>query len=263
MILENLGGLNLDDDDEADDIGDSYRQFSSSDGALKYDASSGRSPGRSPGPRKSKLNMTVSLRESISKKQEANEDLQESLAKLSPEIRAKLAKVFNKKTPMKERLQIEVEMMKDEEQSKILADFKWKVDRRQFNINILESIEAQQELLDRNLAEEAKRAKQEQRDLAKKRQDKVEEEIAKKERELQVEREVKLHKAKHLVQGAEELRRDAEKSTEAAMRNKKKKERLEAEREAKIQAFKDGPGKYMADAQRELKIALMMNEGEI
>lgn len=256
-ILDSLGGLDLDDND------DDYLKFSNSDGAIKYDNTK-RSPGsgRSPGRRTAKPKLTASLRQSVSKKEEADKELKESLAKVSPEIRAKLAKVFNKKTPMKERLQIEVDMMKNTDERKILADFKWKVDRKQFNINILESIESQQELLDRNLAEEAKRAKVEQSELQKKRQEKIEEEISKKERELEIERQVKIHKAKNIAMGAEELRKEAEKTAEAALRNKKKKEKQARDREAKIQAFLNGPGKHMTDVERELKVARMINNGE-
>jgi hypothetical protein len=264
-ILTTLSGLSLSDDNEDDDNAndDNYYQFSSSDGAMKYDVNNSKSPGRSPGGRRSKLNLTVSLKESLTKKQEADAELQESLKNVSPEVRAKLAKVFNKKkTPMRERLQIEVDMMKNVDERKILADFKWKVERKQFNISILESIEAQQELLDRNLAEEAKRAKEEQKEMSKKRQERIEEEIAKKERELHVERTAKIHQAKNIAMGAEELRKEAEKTTEAAVRNKKKKDQKVLDREAKIQAFKDGPGRNMTHVQRELKIARMLNNGE-
>jgi len=261
--FSNLDLLSSDDDDDGFDNSQDEAGFSSSDSFLKYGGN--QSPGRSPGSRRSvKTGLTSSLRESVSKKQEAERELQESLRKLTPEIRAKLAKVFNKEgTPMKERLQIEVDMMRNEEERKTLADFKWKVERRLFNISILESIEAQQELIDRNLAEEAKRAKKEQKEMTKKRQEKIEEEIARKERELDVERQAKLHKAKVIATDAEAHRKDAERTADAALRNKQKKERSIQDREDRIQAFKDGPGKYMSDVEYELKLARMLNSGEL
>lgn len=270
-IISSLTNLNFDDDDDDNDKdhGAGNNNHNNSSSIINNNNSSGTdtfqkfSPGKSPGRKSNSRSLTASVKDSLNKKYDAEKELQESLAKLSPQVREKLAKIFNKATPMKERIQIEIEMMKHPEEGPILSDFKWKVERKQFNIQILESIESQQELLDRNLAEEAKRAKKEQMELAKKRQEKIEEEIAQKERELEIERQVKIHKAKNIAMGAEELRKDAEKSAEAAIRNKKKKDQLAKEREEKIQAFLNGPGKQMTHVERELKIARMMNDGEI
>ena len=238
-VLGSLGGLALDDDD--DDL------------FLKKGTTS---------PVKPRASHVANRRGSL-KDVDPDKELRESLQKVTPEIRSKLAKVFNKNTPMKERLQIEVDMMKDLEERKILADFRYKVERKNFNVKILESEEAQQELLARNLAEEARRKAEEDEEFAKRRQQKLEEEIAKREREAEIERQVKIHKAKNIAMGAEELRREAEKTAEAAIRNRKKKEQALKEREAKIQAFINGEGKHMTDVERELKIARMLNNGEL
>lgn len=196
-------------------------------------------------------------------KGDGDEELRQMLEKVSPEVRSKLAKIFNKQTPMKERLQLEVEMMKDPEERKTLADFRYKAERKMFNMKILESEAAQQELLEKNLSEEAKRRAAEELEFAKKRQERMKEEKAKKEREDQLEHEVKVHAAKTVAMGAEELRRDAEKTAEAAARNKAKREQEEQEREERIQAFLNGEGKSMTDVERELKLARMLNSGEI
>ena len=63
---------------------------------------------------------------------------------------------------MKERLELEVKMMKDPDERKILADFKYKFERKNFNIKIFETETDKQEQLEKNLEEEAKRAKEEQ-----------------------------------------------------------------------------------------------------
>lgn len=213
-IISSLTNLNFDDDDDNDkDHGAGNNNHNNSSSIINNNNSSGTdtfqkfSPGKSPGRKSNSRSLTASVKDSLNKKYDAEKELQESLAKLSPQVREKLAKIFNKATPMKERIQIEIEMMKHPEEGPILSDFKWKVERKQFNIQILESIESQQELLDRNLAEEAKRAKKEQMELAKKRQEKIEEEIAQKERELEIERQVKIHKAKNIAMGAENFER--------------------------------------------------------
>lgn len=240
-VLGSLGGLSLDDDDE-----DLFLKKATTTSPVK------------PNTRSS----TIANRRGSLKDVDPDKELRESLQKVTPEIRSKLAKVFNKNTPMKERLQIEVEMMKNLDERKILADFRYKVERKNFNVKILESEEAQQELLAQNLAEEAKRKAEEDGEFAKRRQQKMEEEIAKREREAEIERQVKIHKAKNIAMGAEELRREAEKTAEAAIRNRKKKDQALKDREAKIQAFINGEGKKMTDVERELKIARMLNDGE-
>lgn len=240
-----MGGLDLNDDD--DDI---FLKKPSTTSPVK------------PKPRHSTAAGTANRRGSLLDV-DPDKELRESLQNVTPEIRSKLAKVFNKNTPMKERLQIEVDMMKDVDERKILAEFRYKVERKNFNVKILESEDAQQELLARNLAEEAKRKAQEDEEFAKRRQQKLEEEIAKREREAEIERQVKIHKAKNIAMGAEELRREAERTAEAVIRNRKKKEQALKEREEKIQAFLKGEGKNMTDVERELKIARMLNNGDL
>ena len=197
------------------------------------------------------------------KEAEVDQELRESLKGVSPSVRAKLKKVLDKTTPMKERLELEVQMMKIPDERKILADFKYKFERKDLNMKIFESEMKQQEQLEGFLGEEAVRAKAEEEEFAKKREEKLREEMAKKEREAKVERDVKLHKAKTVAQGAEELRMDAEKTAEAAIRNKAKKERLAREREQRINDFINGEGKHMTDVERELKIARMLNDGSL
>ncbi len=240
-VLGSLGGLDLNDDDD-----DMFLKKASS---------------KSPVKKSTKASIASSRLGSL-KDIDPDKELRESLEKVTPEVRSKLAKVFNKNTPMKERLQLEVDMMKDDDERKILAEFRYKVERKNFNVKILESEEAQQDLLAQNLAEEAKRQAEEDKEFAKRRQERIEEEIAKKEREAEIERQVKMHKARNIAMGAEELRKEAEKTAEAALRNKKKKEQAEKEREERIQEFINGEGKHMTDVERELKIARLINSGE-
>ena len=243
-VLGSLGGLNLEDED--DDL---------------FLKSPTKSPTKSPNKRTTK----PALRQPKFGlgKEDGDEELRLMLEKVTPSVRSKLAKVFNQATPMKDRLSLEVEMMKDPDERKILADFRYKADRKMFNMKILESETAQQELLEKNLSEEAKRRAEEEREFAKKRQERLEEENAKKQRELQLERDAKVHTAKTVAMGAEELRKDAERTAEAAARNKAKKDQEEREREARIKAFLEGEGKTMTDVERELKLARMLNNGDI
>ena len=103
------------------------------------------------------------------KEAEVDQELRESLEGVSPSVRAKLKKVLDKTTPMKERLELEVQMMKIPDERKILADFKYKFERKDLNMKIFESEMKQQEQLEGFLGEEAVRAKAEEEEFAKKR----------------------------------------------------------------------------------------------
>lgn len=249
-VLGSLGGLDLDDDD------DMFEKMMKSPSK----SPSGKSPGKSPGRNKKRLSAKDLA---ASKEQDVDDELRKSLEGLSDELKGKLAKVLNKNTPMKERLELEVQMMKDPKERKTLADFKYKYDRKNFNLKIFETELDKQEQLEKNLDEEAKRAKEEQAEFAKRRQERIEEEIAKKEREAQLLREIQVHKAKNNAQLAEELRKEAEKTNEGAIRNKERKEREAREREERIQNFINGEGQLMTDVERELKLARMLNDGSI
>lgn len=271
-VLGSLGTLNLDDDGDDDLFVKTLKPKKDVDltapespqrrkNSNKKDASSKKpsSPGATK-KAKDKLAAAEAAKRAEAKKKETEEDLKKSIEKFSPEVRAKLFKIINPATPMKERLEIEVEMMKHPEERKILADFRYHAERKTFNIKILETEAQEVEQLATNLEEEAKRAAEEEKEFAKLRQQRVEEEIAKQEREAKLERDVQVHKAKGIVEGAEELRKEAERTAEAALRNKEKKVMAEKEKEQMIQDFINGEGKYMTDVERELRIARMLNE---
>jgi len=217
-------------------------------------------------PRKSKSKSPTrrkrsdSTRQAKLKKKEAEEDLKRSLAQYTPEVRAKLAKVFDPTTPMKERLQVEVDMMKIPDERKILAELRYKVARKSVNVRYLENLAANEENLQKNLAEEAVRAKEEEKELARLRKERIDEEKAKKERDQRLRKEVDFLKKKGIAEGAEELRKEAEKTAEAAVKNHKRKIQKQREKEQMIQDFKDGIGKDMTEVNRELAIARLLNE---
>lgn len=253
-VLGSLGALDLGDED--DDM--FMKQATGTSGG---GGSAKNSPGKKSG--KKSVSSKSGTKMVQSKKAEVDDELRESLEGVSPSVRAKLKKVLDKTTPMKERLELEVQMMKDPDERKILADFKYKFERKNLNMKIFENEVQAQDQLDKSLKEEAKRAKAEQKEFSKRRQERLDEERAKKEREAKLERDVNVHKAKAVAQGAEELRMEAEKTAEAAARNQARKEREAREKEKRIQDFLNGEGKRMTDVERELKLARMLNDGQL
>lgn len=194
------------------------------------------------------------------KKQEADEDLKKSLAECTPKVRAKLAKVFDPKTPMKERLQVEVNMMKIPDEQKILADLRYKVKRKSVNVRYLENLASNEDYLQKTFAEEEVRAREEEKELARLRQERIDEENAQKERERRLCRELDILKKKEIAEGAEELRKEAEKMARAVVKNHNKKIKKKRQKERMIQEFKEGIGKDMTEVNLELAIARLLNE---
>jgi hypothetical protein len=267
-VLGSLGDLDLDADDD-DMFFEKVRSRSKSPGP-KDSKSRSKSPklkkGRKPAGDAGKSSAkSANKRGSVKRASLVDNDneLRTSLQGLSPDLRAKLKTVLDKEVPMKERLELEVKMMKNPDERKILADFKYKFERKNFNLKIFEAEVEKEEELEKNLEEEAKRSEVEEKEFAKRRQERLDEENAKKERDAKLKRDVKVHKAKGVAEGAEELRKEAEKTIEAAVRNKEKKERAEREREQRIQDFINGEGKDMTHVNRELVIARMLNDGSL
>lgn len=265
-ILGALGGLNLEDDEEdlfakalEKSPGDKKNPRGGKDGARPKTTPKKNRSKRRTSPRRS-MDAATAHTVAAEARKETMEELRASIEKHDPAIRAKLLKIVDPRTPMKDRLQIEVDMMKIPEERKVLSEFRYKADRKSINNKLLDSDAKDVEEFVKTMQEEEKRKGEEEAVFAKNRQERVEEEIAKQEREAKLARDVQVHKAKGIAMGAEELRKEAERTAEAAVRNKKKKVLKQEEKDKMIKDFLKGEGKYLTDVERELKIARMLNE---
>jgi hypothetical protein len=263
-----VAGLNLDDDEEEDFLTKSLnsnqaakeatrRSKTKKDKTATAEVAAKKAKQRSA---KRTVGAAAAKKAAVKNKDEAAEELKTSIEKLSadPQVQAKLAKMIDPKTPMKERLELEVAMMRHPVERKVLADFRYKKDRTSYLVNVVETQEHEEEQLNKNLAQEAVRAGEENKYFAKKREEKIEEEIAGRERDAQLERDVRHHKAKAIAMNAEQLRKDAEQTVEIATKNKAVKERKEKDREEKLNRFRENEGKNMTDVERALYEARLM-----
>lgn len=266
-ILGSLGGLSLDDEGEEDLFAKALAGGGEKKSRPNKFAAGERPKGK---PVKSRSRRKASPRRSVDAatarnmaseaKSEYIEDLRESIEKHDPAVQAKLRKIIDPRTTMKEKLQIELEMRNIPEERKILSEFKYKADRKSINVKLIENDAEDVAELVKALEEEEKRKTEEEKEFAKRRQERIEEEIAKQEREAKLARDVHVHKVKGIVEGAEELRKEAERTAKAALRNKEKKILAQEEKDRMIKNFLEGEGKYLTDVEKELRIARMLNE---
>jgi hypothetical protein len=169
----------------------------------------------------------------------------------------KLAILSDPDVPLKERVQLEVDMMKDPYEKKVMVDFRQKFDRKKFLEHKAEYEQNIQEKIHADILTEAEKEKEFKRVLAEKRQKEVEEEIAKAEREAQMLKDARTHAAKSIAEGMEQVRKDAEKTVQVASVNRLKKQKEQEALEREIEQFRRTEGKYMHEAQRALKEAMI------
>jgi hypothetical protein len=176
---------------------------------------------------------------------------------LPMEVQRKLAIITDPATPMKERLGIEVEMMKNPKEKSYLSEFRHDFDRKKYLTANEVKHKEEEGQLKKNLREEAKRAAQEQEEFSKARLAEVEEEMARRDREMKMNKDVDLHRRKVVAKDSEQLRKNAE-NVVAKVAEKKAREKLEEqERQARIKKFRSKEGAKMAHVNRVLTEALL------
>jgi hypothetical protein len=239
QLLAGVCGLNLDDDDEDE----KEREFKSNNRDTKHQ-------GRQLSPTKASK---------VAQEQEKEDGMQRSIAKLDPETKAKVNIMLNPDTPMKERLGIEIKLMKhpDPEVRQIISDIRYRIDNQSFLVQKLSTQQEVDDQMAKNLSQEAIRAAEEKKDLEGKKRQKLEEKRAEKRREKELEAEVRTHQAKIIAEDAGRLRQEVEQMNVAAQENKKSKIKQEEEIEQAVHEFHETEGKHLTHTERVLKEALI------
>lgn len=275
-LQSSLGMLNLDDDDDDTLLSPVKPKSESSKGKVR--SASLRSPGgkrsvtspggrssatgKSPGGAKSRIkslprNTTSPLYKpkSPTKPKSAKEIVTQDDIPL--EILEKLAILTDPDVPLKERVQVEVDMLKDPFEKKIMVDFRHTFDRKAFLSLKSDYEQREQQRINKDIMTEEEKEREFKEYLAKKRQKEVEKEIAKAEREAKVLDDARKHTVRSIAEGMEQVRKDAEKTVQAASESRLKKKKEQDALEAELEHFRRTTGKYMHDAQRELKEAMI------
>mmetsp|Transcript_11086 Transcript_11086/g.19515 ORF Transcript_11086/g.19515 Transcript_11086/m.19515 type:complete len:357 (+) Transcript_11086:239-1309(+) len=172
-------------------------------------------------------------------------------------ILEKLATLTDSNTPLKERCQLEVDMMQDPFTKKIMVDFRHNFDRKAFLKCKAQLEQQEQERIQSNILTEAQKEQEFKKQLAAKRQREIEEQIAAAEREAQMINEARKHAYTSIAQGMEQVRKDAEKTVQVASINRLKKKKHRDALEEELKEFRNGEGKNMHEAQRALKEAMI------
>jgi len=190
--------------------------------------------------------------DSKSRKEEAQETLQAYLKELPENISSKLSKIADSSTPMKERLQIEMEMGQDSQERKFLAEFRHFQERKTALVNHDKVTEKANKQLAKNLQEEALRKKAEDKTLQEKLRKKQQEKQEQIDRERQVQIASRKHYVEEVAKGAETLRKQAEQALEGTKRTQAKKQEEEEEIRRKVQEFRETDGRKLTDVTRVL-----------
>ncbi|KAG7369409.1 hypothetical protein IV203_032152 [Nitzschia inconspicua] len=173
------------------------------------------------------------------------------------DVLEKLAILTDTDVPLKERVQVEVDMLKNPFEKKIMVDFRHTFDRKAFLSLKAEYDEREQRRINKDIMTEEEKEREFKQYLAKKRQQEIEEEIAKAEREAKLLDDARKHAVKSIAEGMEQVRKDAEKTVQVASESRLKKKMEQEALEAELERFRRTEGKYMHEAQRALKEALI------
>jgi hypothetical protein len=247
QVLDGVGGLNLDgeDEEEKEVKFKSRKERSSKDATEEATTRS-----------KTKQDKQAAK---LAQQKETDDVLQQLITKLDPETQAKVLKMLDPDTPMKERLGAEIEVMKhpDPQARQIISDIRYRVDNKSF---LVQKRSTQQEMdaqKAKNLSEEVIRAADLKKDLDARRKKRLDEKRAEKKREKKVEAEVRTHVAKSIAQDAVQLRQEVERTAVAAQESKNRKIRKEKEVQQAVQEFRETQGKHLTPTERVLKEALI------
>ena len=154
-----------------------------------------------------------------------------------------------------ERAQLEVDMMRDPTEKRILVEFRHKFDRKKF-LSDKSELERQAALkLSKEISIEEQKELEFKEEMRRKRQAEIEAEIAAREREENMLREARRHTVETIAKDMEGVRREAETSVKCATSKVARKKRIDEEVQRAIDHFRETDGRNMHDAQRALKEA--------
>ncbi|KAL3932227.1 MAG: hypothetical protein SGBAC_010945 [Bacillariaceae sp.] len=250
-LLSSLGQLDISDDEEEID----YLKLTLNKGKDKP-LRKGKRKQKSPVKKRS-LSPTNKLRENKKLAEKNGGDMVLSQDDIPPAIAEKLSIIMDPDTKLKDRIELEVAMRKNPEEEPYFAQFRTKFDRKKFLTVKAKKDKEEEDQLKKNLEEEELRKAREEENIAKAKLAEIEAELAKVEREEQMKEEVRLHRAKVLVQDSEEVRKKAEKMLIGVTEKVALTEMEEKERQARIQEFMESEGKDLTHVEKVLAEALM------
>ncbi len=261
-LQTSLGTLNLNDSDEEDFLNIPVKPKSDSKIKTRSGSFRSKSPGKNQGVSRSSRSkspgalsksQSSSITGSPSKPKGGKEIVNQK--DIAFEILQKLAIITDPDVPLKERVQVEVDMMKDPYEKKVLVEFRHTFDRKSFLSMKADWERQEQKRIAKNIKTEEEIEKEFKQGLARKRQQAIEEEIAKADREAKMLADARQHAVKSIAQGMEQVRKDAEKTVQVASESRLRKKKEQEALEAELEHFRRTEGKYMHDAQRALKEA--------
>jgi hypothetical protein len=251
-----LGGLDLGDDDDVPirPKSDSKLRSSRSKSPGKKVGTARTTRSKSPGGLKSRSRAgnSASSRLTVDEKPNTTELTQ---ADIPLETLRKLCMITDPNAPLKEKVQMEVDMMRDPVEKRILVEFRHKFDRKAFLSTHAEQQRAEDARIRSNIQTEEQIEAEFKAQVAKKRQMEVEEEIRKAEREAKAVEDARKHALETVAKDMEGVRQQAEKTVAVASVSRLKKQKEQEELERQLKEFREGEGKNMHWAQRELKEA--------
>ena len=175
---------------------------------------------------------------------------------LPMEVQKKLSILTDPTTPLKEKIELEVEMRNNPDEEVFLAEFRNNFSNKLYLEKKQEMERLEQEQLNKNLKEEAERAAKEQEEFMKIRLAQVEEELQKQEREIQLQKDVQMHMSKVAAKDAKDLRKGAERALVSVTKKKAKAHLAEQERQARLTHFRKRHG-GLSHVEMKLKEAML------
>jgi len=176
---------------------------------------------------------------------------------IPPVIQEKLAIISDPATPMRERIQLELEMRKIPKEEQYLAEFKHSFDRKKYLSVVEKRGKEEEEQLQKNLREEDSRVAQEEEKRAKAKLAEIEEEIAKHDRDEKLRDDIALHQQQIIAKDTEQVRKNAEKMLVRVTERGAMAEMEEKERKARIEEFRETNGKDLTHVEKVLAEAIM------
>ena len=260
-LLSALGNLDIEDpDDEVDFIKLALEK--KEEKPLRRGKRKDKSPNkkRSTSPVKQRsLSPTDQLRANKKKMEERGSEIVLDQDDIPPAIAEKLSIIANPETKMKDRIALEVQMRKNPEEEPYLVKFKHKFDNKKFLKKKKQKDDEEQEQLKKNLEEEEKRQMKEKEEFAANRQRELDEQKAKEEAEIRMKEEVRLHRAKVLAQGTEEVRKHAEIMLTGVVEKLAKAEMSEMEKKKELEKYFE-ENDQLTDVERALIEARMFQK---
>lgn len=256
-----LGGISLDDEDDIP----LFPTKPNSDSSLKSPVRGKGRSSRSKSPsalKKNRANSKGRIPKSPSKLKVDERPVAKELtqADIPLEILNKLCIITDPDPDVKksrERGQLEVDMMRNPTEKRILVEFRHKFDRKAF-LSEKSELERQANLrLAKEIQTEEQKEAEFKAEVRKKRQAEIEAEIATREREERTLAEARRHTVETIARDMEGVRKEAEQTVKCAVASRAQKKRQEEEVERQLKEFRDTEGKKMHEAQRALKEAMI------